>query len=766
MTQTRKLLMVPSVLLVLVSLACGANGMIDLAENEQSGRAQSSGNATSSFSLGVAYMAPHHVGGWVAAFHHQRLGLEDNFRRDLQLLAAMGVRYLKVGITPHWQGFEFREGQRTQIDWAKVKQVNQNLIRILSIAKGYGMKVALTFMFNDLYVHGPNGFVTKPIWYKATYDNFANGPELLAQDVVAYETAIVNAIKGSSVADAVIYYNLLTEARLIGGYERFELTHGSWTAMMERLITSLVTKVPVPAGKLCLDVQERESLGHLRRLMDAAKVTLDYTEVHSYPNGAYGDANSDLIGFSNEAKRHFPNTTLVLGEFGISGCKTSNQAVAASRFRRIVLDAKAARIPFGFNWGLYDGVPTGGCDSDSSRYGLGFGLNDMRDIYGAFIDGAAHLPHGDFESSTAGWFAEKGASLEHVRGQSAHTGAGLLRFRRTGGAQSYFCSPALAVFGNTVATHFYARTSHARFYLQLHHTDAVGWKSKAHGILTKTVTTPTTSGFFSLAGNTDNLLFALPANTTQARLCILIPAGQAGTFDLDSFALSAVDRSGSAAQPPPGKPPGSPKPPPQTYLRPTASTAGSTSSYRVTIFGRNIYPKTCINARIEGQARILSSYCHPNTQISGTVGGDQSVSFTLQTSQEKAAIDGKGLRFWLVNPGSGNWTQNGVLVRSPVFTRPTIVSGSYDDATHQVVLRGQSYHLQTCVNIRRDGQSEILAAYCRPHTTISGLQQSTQSIRFTLASSAERTAIRSGGLRFWLVNPGPQNWTRTGFLIR
>jgi hypothetical protein len=490
--------------------------------------------------FGVAYFADGHAGDW-ATTGWTTPEVQASFKRDLVILAALGVHRVKLAIEPAFLGLDFlpqaavvNPGERA----AALTAIPQ-IVRRLAEA---GMTTELTFLTNSLMLRSGTSFndPSLPNDYEISYSHLGvpAGAQQMARDLYELESAVINSVSSAGLAPALDYVNVATEVSY--SFQRGNAT--PWSQLSSHLVQPLASLPAVPAGKRAADVLVPAEATTLARDVAAAGSHLDVSEVHSY----YPDSRSDLVAAVQAVRAALPQTRVVIGEFGVELCDNGgDETVQAQAFAAALDQADRAGVELLLNWGLWD-YNDRGCPGSSGHWGLGYNVDRPRNSMGRLVERQSALPGGNFETGLAGFNAGGTGPVQLIQGgpsrADAATNQRYLRVQAAAPGTYYACSPPFELAGSRVAVSAYLRSTSTQLSVGMHYRDAQGRWSYEPGGTAVTVQVPNPGGWGwrnvqSLTGGT---LHQVPAGSTQAVACFLMQAAGAPAYlDVDAVSVNS-----------------------------------------------------------------------------------------------------------------------------------------------------------------------------------------------------------------------------------
>jgi hypothetical protein len=490
--------------------------------------------------FGVAYFADNHAGDW-ATTSWTSPEVQASFKRDLVILAALGVRNVKVAIEPTFLGLDFLS-QAAVVNASERAAALTAIPQVVRRLAEAGMSTELTFLTNSMMLRSGTVFndPNLPNDYEISYSHLGvpGGIQRLARDLYELESAVVTSINNAGLAAALDYVNVATEISY--SFQRGNAT--PWSQLSPHLVQPLASLPVVPPGKRAADVLFPQEAGQLARDVAAGGSRLDVTEVHSY----YPDSKSDLVAAVQTVRAALPQTRVVIGEFGVELCANGgDETVQAQAFASALEQADRAGVDLLLNWGLWD-YNDRGCPDSGGHWGLGYSPDRPRNSMGRLVERQSAVPGGNFENGLAGFSAGGSAPAQLVHGgpsrADAATNQRYLRLQASAPGTYYTCSPPFALDGARVAVSAYLRSTSTQLSVAMHYRDAQGHWSYEPGGAPVTVAAANPGGWAwhnvqSLTGGT---LHNVPSGSTEAVVCFLMQAAGAPAYlDVDALSVNS-----------------------------------------------------------------------------------------------------------------------------------------------------------------------------------------------------------------------------------
>jgi hypothetical protein len=495
--------------------------------------------------LSVAYVVPHHLGDWI--INYTVPAIRDAFQRDVVRMAALGVRVVKLPLSPSLEGMVFAKDAGSTLSPTIYPKLKSNLLAIIRLLEKHGIKVIVSFMLNDLYLRGPNGWIPKniPSYYEWAYGSRGQaGLDAALAEVAAWQNGIVKAIANAGLDQRVVYYNLGSE--MLYDFSGYAGVGPSWADITRQFVREIPKRVWVPHAKRAMDVLRSNEAARLAGDIPGDR-PLAYTEFHAYPESHAVDLTASIAA----VRAAFPKAHVVLGEFGSNLCEAAKSGGDAEdnqrdRLRDYWQQTESLRLPLMTNWHLWDGVSNTTCPS--SRFGFGYSAERPRDALGYLVETFSALSGGDFEADNAGWYAGGTTSTATTprfgaNEADAATNQHYLRLTVPSAGLHWLCSQPFSLAGQRrVALEGYLRSNAPQVDINLHYRDGKGWTDgTGRQPLAKSVPLSGWS-FHSIQKQLGGVLLSLPVAASEARICLVVNANATSLpthVDLDALSVNS-----------------------------------------------------------------------------------------------------------------------------------------------------------------------------------------------------------------------------------
>lgn len=310
---------------------------------------------------------------------------------DMDHMASMGAGVIKLLIHPTDCGFSNLPAYSWQFaldaDYVGTNGVVQNFPDFLRLAAARNLKVIIVFS-NSWFYCGPNAnpSICAPDgrgqwWEQSSYyqdyplSGAANDPNrsgrfaAFLRNSNDWINALVDQVQASPYANTTLYYDYQNE------YYR-DIPFMGW------YLTFLYDWSHIPAGKRGVSIlhvadQVSNDTADLRyQLAAGASRHLDFVGFHSYPQISL---NSNIEWSYDYVKSTFPDSTVLLDEFGYPANSPGEEGTQRDVLLDIMTRARNHQIPYYLNW-LFDGDVF-----NQSDYSWSYsGRDNPKHIMGAF----------------------------------------------------------------------------------------------------------------------------------------------------------------------------------------------------------------------------------------------------------------------------------------------------------------------------------------------------------------------------------------------
>jgi hypothetical protein len=378
---------------------------------------------------------------------------------DLDQIASLGGGVVRLMFWPELSGFHLGGkgggGQFTP----ELDEEARNLVDLLSLAYARGIQAII--VFGNSYFDGGNGQPGHRWWQ----DAYASFTPFLA-DTKRWVDTIVNAVEGSPYRGDVIYYD----------YENEYFTdHPN----MGLYLTYLYDGSAVPMGKRGVSLLNvAHDLDDLRHQLDSAvgpelgRRRLDFVDFHSYPPGL----NPDVKASRDAVQALFPDSTVLLGEFGGEAATAAAEDAQQQVVVDVVAKARANGVPYYLNWMLWDDTP-----APSLKFAWAYDRHRPKNALGAVVAASSLVANADFEQRNgavpAAWSAGGTVPVElfamgPARSDAATNGSyGRVRVQTAGNAW-LSSSPFAVTHGGPLFVDAYIRSNMKWASVDVHEYDA------------------------------------------------------------------------------------------------------------------------------------------------------------------------------------------------------------------------------------------------------------------------------------------------------
>jgi len=285
-------------------------------------------------------------GGFGCDVLYERNWTEKNkeiIRSDLNMMASFGTKAIRLMFWPQLSGWAISENQGGTFN-SNFDATIKNLPELIKIISEYDMKVIIAYGNNYLDLQTTQGVN----WWRWAYGN--DGFQKFLDDTIKWAGAIVKEAEKLGISEHILYYDFQNEV--------FASTDQVWTYV--RYLYDNLTDIK--SGKR--GISTLFAVGDPEHLADALnlgrKRALDYIAFHSYPGH-----NQDVKKSYNNMKSIFPNSVILLGEFGCSSVLTSEK-IQREMVDNFIKQAVSEGVSNYIHWMFVDQAP----NADNQRFGL------------------------------------------------------------------------------------------------------------------------------------------------------------------------------------------------------------------------------------------------------------------------------------------------------------------------------------------------------------------------------------------------------------
>ena len=282
---------------------------------------------------------------------------------DFDHMASLGCGVVRIMFWPQRSGFiPSHKNQQGKPFTNEFDEQTSNMVDLIRLAHERSIRVIVAFgnnyfdsgLENEKRIRKDDGEEREMIhrwWmdhyqYPKTFVDFLN-------DTREWINGFVNKIEASVYNSAILYYDYQNEYLLEHPYMGWYLTYlYDWSA--------------VPKGKRGCSImhihKDEHDLRHQLEIgggPEKGRRYLEYVAYHSYP--ALGH-NPDIEGSYDSVKSQFPDSTVLLGEFGCTSDPSEERKQHDDELaqQNMVLDiatrVRNKRIPYYLNWLLWDAI--------------------------------------------------------------------------------------------------------------------------------------------------------------------------------------------------------------------------------------------------------------------------------------------------------------------------------------------------------------------------------------------------------------------------
>lgn len=312
---------------------------------------------------------------------------------DLDHMASLSGGVIRIMFWPQVSGFLIEGNNGGGRFTNEFYEQKTNVVDFIRLAHERDIKVIVAFGNN----YFDSGTSAGHRWWMDAYGNSPAGFTNFLNDTRIWMNGFVDSIEASPYKSAVIFYDYQNEYYRVHPYMGWYLTY-------------LYDWSNVPAGKRGVSVlQVPEDVNDLQYQLSVGTGPqqgsrhLEYVDFHSYP--AF-PANPNIEGSYDYVKSKFPNSIVLLGEFGRTALNQSEEQAQQSTVLDVATRARNKGIPYYLNWMLWD---NNACLTSNACPSFGYNPNSPRDVLGGMSSLLNIVQNPDMElrngSTPANWMA-------------------------------------------------------------------------------------------------------------------------------------------------------------------------------------------------------------------------------------------------------------------------------------------------------------------------------------------------------------------------
>ncbi len=311
-------------------------------------------------------------------------------KSDLDQMSSLGAGVLRLMFWPQDSGFQaYPMDQGGGAHWTHdFNEERNHLVELLGYCQARSIKVIISFG-NDYQSQG-NG-APGHRWWMNFYGNTPQGFTKFLGDTRTWINGFVNSIEGCAYASTVLYYD-------------YENEYCSRNPYAGRYAASLYDTSGVPAGKRGYSVLRVPEDAKALKSQLGPQRPLNFVEFHSYP-AVNPPANADIESCHDQIQAAFPNSTILLGEFGRRCDKPGEEMAQQTTTVDLAARARRKGIPYFLHWMLWDNAPP----FPDQTAGWGYRASSLKDVYGGMCQLLNLCANPDMEQVAqgipAGWSA-------------------------------------------------------------------------------------------------------------------------------------------------------------------------------------------------------------------------------------------------------------------------------------------------------------------------------------------------------------------------
>ncbi len=305
-------------------------------------------------------------------------GMKKTINADLTHMASLGARVIRLMIWPQNSGWIITENGGGFFQ-DKFVELCSNFDELMDIISNYDMEIIIAFGNNYLDLKNEQ----ETPWWKWAYGE--NGFSDFFVDSYNWVNGIANSVMASENSENILYFDYQNEASSSVEHQWAyinQLFDNISIIPADRRGCSLLS-IPVDSNNFSYYT----NLGITRHF--------PYIAFHSYPNH-----NEDVTQSYNQVKEKFPNSTVLLGEFGCS-TQIYTQEEQKDFVENAIQSAIQSNIEYAIHWMFVDQAP----NADNQRFGMmEYDSNILnrtpKDVFGYIAEEFGILMNPYFETAT------------------------------------------------------------------------------------------------------------------------------------------------------------------------------------------------------------------------------------------------------------------------------------------------------------------------------------------------------------------------------
>jgi len=336
--------------------------------------------------------------------------MKNTIEKDLDHMSSLTAQVLRLMFWPQKSGYTLDgQGQGGTVG-SEHTEICDNLPELLQMCDERDIRVVICFGNNYLNCK----YDQNTYWWQWAYGDTQAGFDEFCADSEDWIEGIVDACENSSYHKTVIYYDYENECC------------NTWDNVWDYLI-HMYDNCGVPQGKHGVSIMRVSSdLDYLVSSLDGRR--LDCVEFHSYP---YYPINSDIPDCYATMKGEFPDSTVLVGEFGRPCEDSSEEADQQDDVLDIAADCITEDIPYYLHWMLWDETPG---PNGTGAVGWGYDPHSAKDVLGGMSELLNLIPNPDMETLQGGqpqyWQAAGTVDLSFYYGNGYADSATNYRYAR------------------------------------------------------------------------------------------------------------------------------------------------------------------------------------------------------------------------------------------------------------------------------------------------------------------------------------------------
>ncbi len=448
--------------------------------------------------------------------------IRSRVESDLDHMASLNVGIIRLMFWPQLSGFKLYPWGGGFI--SEFYEQKTNLIDFLSLCQARKIKVNITFG-NNFYTAG-NGNPDHRWWMDA-YSDF----NTFLNDTVFWINGFVNSVESSPYSETVIMYDYENEWHS-------EAINSGW------YIREIYDRTKVPKGKRgCSILRIPTGANDLHNELsinidpDIGKRNLDYVDFHSYP---YYPAHADIELAYEQLQNIFPNSTVLMGEFG-HPCQSSSYESSQENIIMDLMNRSINKnISYYMNWCFHDSDISGGD-------GWAYTFDEPKDVMGAASELFSPILNPDMENllndKPENWTTGEAIGVDFLYNSEAATGSfcARLRSKQISGKACISSEPVTIEGGRKLFLNCFVRSSMENIHMAVEEYDnSMNLLAKSEG----PEFTPTTWKWYNYLQNAGSFNLNLYPETKYIIVSVKADYSTTSSYlDIDTVSTSVSNQN-------------------------------------------------------------------------------------------------------------------------------------------------------------------------------------------------------------------------------